>query len=310
MGAQASSVRAMGRQTGSLLPEGICIPGRDTAIPQAPPKTAKHFIKGTPLYGPFESKYEQALIGMGCFWCVENLFMKRDGVFSTQVGYACGTTRNPTYEEVCSGMTNHSEVCRIVYDPNVLTFQDILKTFWTKHDPTTLNQQGGDRGTQYRYNWTSFVMLMRGKQEVQVPESLPTSNELFYVTRIMRQCFSSIVKTQKDFCAFLMVLEVEIESKKKNDVENNQFTPRRTLRSGIYYYNEQQKKIAEETKDKMQKAIDEAYGAGAKKISTEILPAPTDFWMAEDYHQQYDAKPGSREYCGLRPLFKVSNAAL
>eukprot|EP00391_Amoebophrya_sp_Ameob2_P004781 CAMPEP_0179009088 /NCGR_PEP_ID=MMETSP0795-20121207/16084_1 /TAXON_ID=88552 /ORGANISM="Amoebophrya sp., Strain Ameob2" /LENGTH=219 /DNA_ID=CAMNT_0020704259 /DNA_START=198 /DNA_END=857 /DNA_ORIENTATION=+ len=219
----------MGR-AGGMLPEGVCIPGRDSPIPQAPPRTATHFVKGTPLYGPFDKKYETALIGMGCFWCVENLFMKREGVFSTQVGYACGVTRNPTYEEVCSGMTNHSEVCRIVYDPSILTFNDIMKTFWTKHDPTTLNQQGGDRGTQYR--------------------------------------------------------------------------------SGIYYYNEEQKKIAEESKAKMQKLIDDAYGAGTKQISTEILKAPEDFWMAEDFHQQYDARPGSRDYCGLRPLYKVSGASL
>ncbi|CAD7933978.1 unnamed protein product [Amoebophrya sp. A25] len=223
------SVKRMGRG-GSLLPESACIPGRDQPTPQAPGKNATHFIKGTPLYGPFPPKYETALIGMGCFWCSENLFMKRDGVFSTQVGYACGVTRNPSYENVCSGMTNHNEVCRIVYDPEVLSFRDILKTFWTKHDPTTLNQQGGDQGTQYR--------------------------------------------------------------------------------SGIYYYSEKQKAIAEETRDKMQKAIDEAYGEGSKKISTEIVPAPSDFWMAEEYHQQYDAKPGSREYCGLRPLFKVSAASL
>lgn len=87
---------------------------------------------------------------MGCFWCSENLFLKKQGVFSTQVGYALGKLPHPTYEDVCTGQTGHSEVLRIIFDPQQLKYEEILKIFWAYHDSTTLNQQGGDCGTQYR----------------------------------------------------------------------------------------------------------------------------------------------------------------
>mmetsp|Transcript_102335 Transcript_102335/g.289827 ORF Transcript_102335/g.289827 Transcript_102335/m.289827 type:complete len:247 (-) Transcript_102335:81-821(-) len=206
----------------ALLAASECIVGRDTPIPDAPAPGAKHYVTGAPMYGPWDPKYKQAMLGMGCFWCSENLYMRKEGVYSTQVGYAGGVTKNPSYGEVCSGQTNHNEMLRIIYDPEVISFEEILRIFWAKHDPTTRNQQGNDRGTQYR--------------------------------------------------------------------------------SGIYYYDDEQKAVALRTRDEFQKQIDEKYPD--KQISTEIIPAPPDdqFYIAEDYHQQYDAKPGNREYCGLRPL--------
>jgi len=146
-------------------------------------------------------------------------FAKMEGIHSSQVGYAGGVTKNPSYQDICTGRSNHNEVTRLVYDPSVLPLEGILKIFWETHDPTTPNQQGNDRGTQYR--------------------------------------------------------------------------------SGIYYFDEGQKQIAERTAVAYQKALEDS--GVTRKICTEILPAP-HFWMAEEYHQQYDFKPGSRQYCGLRPL--------
>ena len=158
-------------------------------------------------------------LGMGCFWCSENVFMKMDGVYSTHAGYQQGVTKNPTYGELCSGETNHNEVVRVVYDPKELPLKSLLATFWSMHDSTTPLQQGNDCGTQYR--------------------------------------------------------------------------------SGVYFYTDEQQKIAEETKNVYQSAL-KSNGVQAP-ICTEIEPAKT-FYYAEDSHQQYDAKPGSRDYCGLKPL--------
>lgn len=158
------------------------------------------------------------MFGMGCFWCSENIFMRIEGVYSTQVGYAGGDIPNPSYEDCCTGQSGHNEVVRVVFDPKVVSYEELLKKFWEKHDPTTLNQQGNDRGTQYR--------------------------------------------------------------------------------SGIYYYSEAQKAIAESTKAAYDRALEAADWG--RVVKTEIVPAPT-FYYAEGYHQQYDAKPGARGYCGLRP---------
>jgi len=191
--------------------------GSEAPIPDAPAADAKHFVKGTQMYPPWPAGMEEAMFGMGCFWCSENLYMKMEGVYSTQVGYAGGGIPNPSYRDVCTGASNHNEVVRVVYDPKVVSYAELLKVFWERHDPTTLNQQGNDRGTQYR--------------------------------------------------------------------------------SGIYYYNEAQRSVAEETKARFQKSLE---GVRRSPISTEIVPAP-EFFYAEDYHQQYDAKPGTRQYCGLSP---------
>jgi peptide-methionine (S)-S-oxide reductase len=102
------------------------------------------------MQGPFAAGLQLAMFGMGCFWGAEKLFWQVPGVFSTAVGYAAGTTPNPTYQEVCSGQTGHNEVVRVVFDPEMVSFADLLKRFWEGHDPTQGMRQGNDRGTQYR----------------------------------------------------------------------------------------------------------------------------------------------------------------
>jgi len=107
-------------------------------------------VLGTPLRGPWPDGYQIAVFGMGCFWGAERLFWRLPGVYSTSVGYAGGYSPNPTYQEVCSGMTGHAEVVQVVYDPSAVTYETLLKTFWENHDPTQGMRQGNDIGTQYR----------------------------------------------------------------------------------------------------------------------------------------------------------------
>jgi peptide-methionine (S)-S-oxide reductase len=122
------------------------LPGRATRMPVA----KRHFVNGAPLVPPFPSGLRLATFGMGCFWGAEKLFWQREGVFSTAVGYAGGATPNPTYREVCSGLTGHTEVVQVVFDPRVVSYDDLLKIFWENHDPTQGMRQGNDQGTQYR----------------------------------------------------------------------------------------------------------------------------------------------------------------
>lgn len=122
------------------------LPGRDTPITVAPEHTVLH----TRTIPPFPENTRSAIFGMGCFWGVERIFWKLDGVYSTQVGYAAGYTPNPTYREVCTGLTGHNEVVRVIYDPEKISFQQLLQTFWENHDPTQGFRQGNDTGTQYR----------------------------------------------------------------------------------------------------------------------------------------------------------------
>ena len=131
----------------SLLPlESEALKGREEEI-EVPPE---HFVKGTPIKAPFPEGLEQAIFGMGCFWGVERRFWELEGVYTTAVGYSGGYTKNPTYREVCTGMTGHNEVVLIVYDPAKLSYENLLTTFWEDHDPTQGMQQGNDVGTQYR----------------------------------------------------------------------------------------------------------------------------------------------------------------
>ncbi len=186
------------------------LPGREQSL-QVP---NKHFVNGHNLKAPFPANMEKAVFGMGCFWGAERCFWKLDGVFSTAVGYSAGYTPNPTYQEVCTGMTGHNEVVLIVYDPQIVSYQNLLQTFWQSHNPTQGMRQGNDQGTQYR--------------------------------------------------------------------------------SGIYTFTDQQYVQAIQSRLSYQQALQQA---GFPEITTEILPA-SEFYYAEDYHQQYLAK-NPNGYCGL-----------
>lgn len=158
-------------------------------------------------------KLETATFGAGCFWCVEAVFQSLDGVEKVVSGYSGGAIKNPAYREVCTGRTGHAEVIQIQYDPTRITFVDLLEAFWSSHDPTTLNRQGGDVGTQYR--------------------------------------------------------------------------------SVIFYHNEEQKRLAEEYKKKLNSS-----GAFKNPVVTEISPY-TNFYKAEDYHQNYYNNNGDQPYCTM-----------
>lgn len=193
------------------------LPTPEQALPGRPTRMSvpeKHYVLGNVMSAPFCEGLQQAMFGLGCFWGAERRFWETAGVYTTAVGYAGGVTPNPTYQEVCSGMTGHNEVVLVVFDPAKVTYDTLLQEFWQTHDPTQSMRQGNDIGTQYR--------------------------------------------------------------------------------SGIYYFDEEQKAQALASRENYQQALLEA---GRGMISTEIVAAP-EFYYAEEYHQQYLAKnPGG--YCGL-----------
>ena len=193
------------------------IPSRADALPgraERMPVPDTHFVNKNRLTAPFPDGLARAMFGMGCFWGAERKFWELRGVFSTAVGYGAGHTPNPTYREVCTGMTGHNEVVLVVFDPAAISYDDLLKVFWENHNPTQGMRQGSDVGTQYR--------------------------------------------------------------------------------SGIYYFDDAQKRAAERSRDAFQQQLN---AAGYGGITTEIQPAP-EFYYAEDYHQQYLAK-NPNGYCGL-----------
>ena len=129
------------------LPDAAeALPGRDEPMPVP----ALHFVNGHPIAPPFPDGLEQAVFGLGCFWGAERVFWETPGVWTTAVGYAGGLTPNPTYEEVCSGRTGHTEAVLVVFDPAVISYEQLLRVFWEAHDPTQGMRQGNDVGTQYR----------------------------------------------------------------------------------------------------------------------------------------------------------------
>jgi peptide-methionine (S)-S-oxide reductase len=136
----------LSRDKTTMVTADRALPGR--AEPLVVPD--KHFVLGTPLRPPYPDGMEVAVFGLGCFWGAERVFWQTPGVFTTAAGYAGGYTPNPTYEEVCSGRTGHTEVVQVVFDPSVVTYRGLLKIFWESHDPTQGMRQGGDTGTQYR----------------------------------------------------------------------------------------------------------------------------------------------------------------
>ncbi len=145
------------------------LPGRQTEMPVP----ERHFVNGNPLKPPYPEGMEMALFGLGCFWGAERKFWQQEGVFSTAVGYAAGHTPNPTYKEVCSGMTGHNEVVRVVFDPNVISYEQLLKVFWESHNPTQGMRQGNDAGTQYR----SGIYVYSEAQRQLAEASLATYQE-------------------------------------------------------------------------------------------------------------------------------------
>ena len=134
------------RRTSEMISPDRALPGRPEPLRVAP----AHVVLGTPMTGPWPGGLEVAYVAMGCFWGAERIFWQLPGVYSTAAGYAGGYTSNPTYEETCTGRTGHTESVQVVYDPAKVSYETLLKAFWENHDPTQLNGQGNDLGTQYR----------------------------------------------------------------------------------------------------------------------------------------------------------------
>jgi peptide-methionine (S)-S-oxide reductase len=152
----------------SLKRKPLTIPSPADALPgrtQALPTAENHFVNGAPLKGPYPDGYEKAMFGLGCFWGAERMFWSIPGVYITAVGYAGGPTPNPTYEEVCSGLTGHNEAVFVVFDPKKIRYEELLKTFFESHDPTQGMRQGNDVGTQYRSGIYVFSEAQRDAAE-------------------------------------------------------------------------------------------------------------------------------------------------
>ncbi|MQA03613.1 MAG: peptide-methionine (S)-S-oxide reductase MsrA [Streptosporangiales bacterium] len=154
----------------------ITLPEREDALPgraEAMPVAAEHTVLGHPLTPPYPDGLQVADFALGCFWGAERLFWQLDGVWTTAVGYAGGFTQNPTYEEVCSGLTGHAEVARVVFDPSAVSYETLLKVFWENHDPTQGMRQGNDVGTQYR----SAIYVHDAAQRQQAEASRTAYND-------------------------------------------------------------------------------------------------------------------------------------
>jgi peptide-methionine (S)-S-oxide reductase len=153
-----------GRKDPEMISPEKALPGRTD---QTMPVPEQHFVKATPLVGPFPEQMKTLVVGMGCFWGAERIFWQTPGVYSTSVGYAGGYTPNPTYEEVCSGLTGHTEVLMAVYDSWNMSVMDLLRVFWESHNPTQGMRQGNDMGSQYR----SAIYYNSEEQRIAAEES-------------------------------------------------------------------------------------------------------------------------------------------
>ncbi|MEL6489055.1 MAG: peptide-methionine (S)-S-oxide reductase MsrA [Cyanobacteria bacterium J06621_3] len=175
----------MGIGKKDVLPtEKDALPGRDKEMPVP----EKHYVNGNPIKGDFPDGMEMAMFGLGCFWGAERKFWQADGVYSTAVGYAAGITPNPTYREVCSGMTGHNEVVLVVFDPKVVSYDELLKLFWESHNPTQGMQQGNDKGTQYRsgiYTYSDAQMDAAKQSKERYQEALKKSGYGEITTEIL-----------------------------------------------------------------------------------------------------------------------------
>jgi peptide-methionine (S)-S-oxide reductase len=158
------------RKQTNVVDAASALPGRDAEI--AVP--ARHEVLGTPLKGPFPDGVETAIFGMGCFWGAERIFWEAHGVYTTAVGYAGGTTPNPTYEEVCSGRTGHTEAVLVAFHAETVSYEDMLKIFWEGHDPTQGMRQGNDVGTQYR----SAILWRDERQRTAAEASLEVYQQM------------------------------------------------------------------------------------------------------------------------------------
>ena len=154
---------ALFRKKAQMPSAADALPGRST--PLIVPQT--HFVSGRRMLPPFPAGLSEAVFGLGCFWGAEKLFWQLPGVYSTAVGYAGGSTANPSYEEVCSGLTGHAEVVRVIFDPAVISYAGLLRAFWEAHDPTQGMRQGNDAGTQYR----SAIYVCNKEQREEAEES-------------------------------------------------------------------------------------------------------------------------------------------
>jgi peptide-methionine (S)-S-oxide reductase len=159
-------MRIFGRDKTDLIDPAEALPGREQSV-RVP---EQHAVLGTPLQPPFPDGIRTAIFGMGCFWGAERIFWETDGVYTTAAGYAAGSTPNPSYEEVCSARTGHSEVVLVAYDPAKVSYETLLKLFWEGHDPTQGMRQGGDVGTQYR-----SVILYDGEDQREAAEASLTA---------------------------------------------------------------------------------------------------------------------------------------
>jgi peptide-methionine (S)-S-oxide reductase len=160
------------------------LPGRTREMPVPP----QHFVNGHPLKPPFPAGLETAMFGLGCFWGAERKFWQLDGVYSTAVGYAAGHTPNPSYQEVCTGMTGHNEVVLVVFDPKVISYSELLKTFWESHNPTQGMRQGNDVGTQYRsgiYTYSEAQRQLAGASKESYQAALTGAGHGVITTEIL-----------------------------------------------------------------------------------------------------------------------------